>query len=177
MTTTARRGRSTAPLVRLLALLAREAPLEQFQAVLADAVLPGEEEGAQEVAEAVRSAITVRSLLVARRRREQELSALYETAGDLSSLRDLEAVLQAIVHRARQLLDTDTAYLMLHDESRQVTSMRVTDGIRTEAFKHIALELGSGLGGMVAATGTPYATDDYTPGRPARAPDRRGRRR
>jgi transcriptional regulator with GAF, ATPase, and Fis domain len=77
----------------------------------------------------------VRSLLAARRRREQELSALYETAGDLSSLRDLEAVLQAIVRRARQLLDTDAAYLMLHDEPRQLTYMRVTDGIRTDAFK------------------------------------------
>jgi sugar diacid utilization regulator len=149
-------------LVRLLALLAAEAPLEEFTTVLADPELAlGDSGSAAAVRDAVRNALAVRSLLAARRRREQELSALYETAGDLSSLRDLEAVLRAIVHRARQLLDTDAAYLMLHDEDRQLTYMRVTDGIRTDAFKQTQLRLGAGLGGLVAATCTPYATADY----------------
>ncbi|CAA9324122.1 MAG: Regulator of polyketide synthase expression [uncultured Frankineae bacterium] len=147
---------------RLLSLLAAEAPLEDFHAVLADPALTSAADEAKPLREAVRDALQVRSLLAARRRREQELSALYETAGDLSSLRDLEAVLQAIVRRARQLLDTDAAYLMLHDESRQLTSMRVTDGIRTDAFKATQLRLGAGLGGMVAATCEPYATADYS---------------
>ena len=147
---------------RLLGLLAVEAPLEDFHAVLADPALTSSAGDAQPLRDAVRDALRVRSLLAARRRREQELSALYETAGDLSSLRDLEAVLQAIVRRARQLLDTDAAYLMLHDESRQLTSMRVTDGIRTDAFKATQLQLGAGLGGLVAATCEPYATADYT---------------
>ena len=123
-------------LVRLLGLLAEEAPLEDFHAVLADSALTSDHDGSSELRDALRSALTVRSLLANRRRREQELSALYETAGDLSSLRDLEAVLQAIVRRARQLLDTDTAYLMLHDEARHLTYMRVTNGIRTSALKN-----------------------------------------
>ena len=147
---------------RLLELLAAEAPLEDFHAVLADPALMSSGGDAQALRDAVRDALQVRSLLAARRRREQELSALYETAGDLSSLRDLEAVLQAIVRRARQLLDTDAAYLMLHDEARQLTSMRVTDGIRTDAFKVTQLQLGAGLGGLVAATCEPYATADYS---------------
>lgn len=147
---------------RLLSLLAAEAPLEDFHAVLADPALTSSAGDAQPLREAVRDALQVRSLLAARRRREQELSALYETAGDLSSLRDLEAVLQAIVRRARQLLDTDAAYLMLHDEDRQLTYMRVTDGIRTDAFKAAQLQLGRGLGGLVAATCEPYATADYS---------------
>ena len=142
----------------LLALLAAEAPLEEFHAVLADSALA---EHGHPLRDAVGDALRVRALLAARRRREQELSALYETAGDLSSLRDLEAVLQAIVRRARQLLDTDAAYLMLHDEPRQLTYMRVTDGIRTDAFKRAQLRLGAGLGGLVAATCEPYATADY----------------
>lgn len=43
---------------------------------------------------------------------------MYETAGDLSSLRDVEKVLRAIVRRARQLLRTDAAYLTPSDEER-----------------------------------------------------------
>ena len=152
---------ATPTLVRVLALLADEAPLEDFHALLTERALLPTAAGAVELADAVRSALSVRALLADRRRREQELSALYETAGDLSSLRDLEAVLQAIVRRARQLLDTDAAYLMLHDEARQLTYMRVTDGIRTDAFKNTELQLGAGLGGLVAATCRPYATADY----------------
>jgi len=155
-------GHEVAALHRLLALLAAEAPLEEFHAVLADSALTPVADAGQPLRDAVGDALRVRSLLATRRRREQELSALYETAGDLSSLRDLEAVLSAIVRRARQLLDTDAAYLMLHDEPRQLTYMRVTDGIRTDAFKRAQLRLGAGLGGLVAATCEPYATADYS---------------
>jgi signal transduction protein with GAF and PtsI domain len=51
---------------------------------------------------------------------------------------------------------------MLHDEARQLSSMRVTDGIRTDGFKRVQLRLGAGLGGLVAATCEPYATADYS---------------
>ncbi|MEV1143019.1 GAF domain-containing protein [Micromonospora sp. NPDC049799] len=94
-------------------------------------------------------------------RRERELTALYETAGDLSSRRDLEEVLQAIVARARALLGTEAAYLMLIDSRRGDTYVRVTDGIRTDAFKTARLAMGAGLGGLVAQTRRPYATPDY----------------
>ncbi|MEV0492055.1 helix-turn-helix domain-containing protein [Streptomyces atratus] len=109
----------------------------------------------------VDDALQVRARLEERRRREAELGALYETAGDLSSLRDLEAVLQAIVRRARGLLGTDVAYLMLNDTRRGDTYMRVTDGIHTDAFKQARLAMGAGLGGLVAKTAVPYNTPDY----------------
>jgi len=73
-------------------------------------------------------ALRVRSELEGRRRREAELSALFETAHDLAGLRDLDAVLQAIVQRARSLLGTDVAYLSLNDPARGDTYMRVTEG-------------------------------------------------
>ena len=82
-------GTAQATLVRLLALLAEEAPLEQFHDLLAEQALLTSSPDAAELSGAVRSALGVRALLASRRRREQELSALYETAGDLSSLRDL----------------------------------------------------------------------------------------
>ncbi len=106
-------------------------------------------------------ALAVREMLERRARRERELGALYETAGDLSSLRDLDRVLVAIVRRARQLLGTDVAYLTLVDDARGDTYMRVTEGIRTDAFKAVRLSLGTGLGGLVAQKVRPYSTPDY----------------
>ncbi|MFI6369776.1 helix-turn-helix domain-containing protein [Streptomyces sp. NPDC050546] len=106
-------------------------------------------------------ALRVRSELEGRRRREAELSALFETAHDLAGLRDLDAVLQAIVQRARSLLGTDVAYLSLNDPVRGDTHMRVTEGSVAARFQQLRLGMGEGLGGLVAQTARPYVTDDY----------------
>jgi hypothetical protein len=50
---------------------------------------------------------------------------------------------------------------MLNDPERGDTYMRVTDGIHTDAFKAARLEMGAGLGGLVAKTGMPYHSTDY----------------
>lgn len=136
----------------MLDLLLAEAPERAFEAL--SSRLP---DGHPLVEKAMR----LRGVLEQHRRREAELAALYETAGDLSSTRDLEAVLQSIVRRARALLHTDAAYLMLHDEERGDTFMRVTDGIRTTEFQTARLDMGAGLGGLVAKSGVPYSTADY----------------
>ncbi len=106
-------------------------------------------------------ALRVRSELEGRRRREAELSALFETAHDLAGLRDLDAVLRAIVQRARSLLGTDVAYLSLNDPVRGDTYMRVTEGSVAARFQQLRLGMGEGLGGLVAQTARPYVTDDY----------------
>ncbi|CAL9655295.1 hypothetical protein SUDANB105_06775 [Streptomyces sp. enrichment culture] len=106
-------------------------------------------------------ALRVRAELEGRRRREAELSALFETAHDLAGLRDLDAVLQAIVQRARSLLGTDVAYLSLNDPARGDTYMRVTEGSVAARFQQLRLGMGEGLGGLVAQTARPYVTDDY----------------
>ncbi|HEY9473737.1 MAG TPA: GAF domain-containing protein [Mycobacteriales bacterium] len=141
----------------LLDLLAQEAPEADYQALL---------DSAPTMARArteplVERALTIRRTLEHRMRRQTELVALYETAGDLSSQRDSETVLRAIVRRARDLLNTDVAYLMVNDETHNYTRMRVTEGVHTDAFKATRLDLGSGLGGLVAKTNRPYATADY----------------
>lgn len=146
----------------LLQLLRAEAPAEAFERLLADAERAASDpRQLSALRSAVRLALEVRELLLSRTRRERELAALYETAGDLSSLRELQPVLEAIVRRAHDLLGCDATYLMLNDEDRGRTYMRVTRGIRTEAFQNTELALGAGLGGLVAATGHAYATPDY----------------
>lgn len=145
-----------------LELLAREAAPVEFEGPLLAARAAGAD--AEQVAELERAkllALQVRSVLEARRRRESELSALYETAGDLAALTDVDAVLEAIVHRARQLLHSDVAYLSLNDDGRGDTYMRVTEGILAQSFREVRLPMGAGLGGLVAQTATPYSTPDY----------------
>ncbi|MET7740346.1 helix-turn-helix domain-containing protein [Streptomyces sp. NPDC005385] len=147
---------------RLLELLAAGAPAEELGAVAAEARRNGATaQDLAEVEQATEAALRVHSTLRQHRRREAELTALFDTAGDLAALRDLDAVLRSIVRRARMLLGTDTAYLTLPDEEAGDTYMRVTDGSVSELFQNLRLQLGEGLGGLVAQTARPYATPDY----------------
>ncbi|GAA2062459.1 helix-turn-helix domain-containing protein [Streptomyces albiaxialis] len=95
------------------------------------------------------------------RRREAELTALFETVHDLAGLRELDDVLRAIVRRARSLLRTEVAYMTLTDPGRGDTYMRVTDGSVSARFQQLRLGMGEGLGGLVAQTARPYVSDDY----------------
>ncbi|MDR3080680.1 MAG: GAF domain-containing protein [Streptomyces sp.] len=145
-----------------LQLLARGASADAYEqpVLLARAEgLPPERVRALE--QAKRLALRVRAEMEGRRRREAELSALFETAHDLAGLRDVDAVLQAIVQRARSLLSTDVAYLTLHDEAAGDTYMRVTEGSVAARFQQLRLGMGEGLGGLVAQTVRPYVTPDY----------------
>ncbi|MET7617324.1 GAF domain-containing protein [Streptomyces sp. NPDC005408] len=145
-----------------LELLARGAAAEAYDRPLLLARASGA--GPDELAaldQAKQLALRVRAELEGRRRREAELSALFETAHDLAGLRDLDAVLRAIVQRARSLLGTEVAYLSLNDPSAGDTYMRVTEGSVSARFQQLRLGMGEGLGGLVAQTARPYVTDSY----------------
>ncbi|WP_327246635.1 helix-turn-helix domain-containing protein [Streptomyces sp. NBC_01320] len=154
---------SAAPHLRLLLdLLAKDVPAEALGAVSSQARAAGVPAGElAEVEAATATALRIRGALRQHRRRELQLTALFDTAGDLAASRDLDDVLKAIVRRARMLLGTDTAYLTLPDEEAGDTYMRVTDGSVSLLFQRLRLELGEGLGGLVAQTASPYATPDY----------------
>ncbi|MFF4231798.1 helix-turn-helix domain-containing protein [Streptomyces sp. NPDC001820] len=145
-----------------LELLARGAAAEAYDrpVLLARASGTAPDELAA-IEHAKQLALRVRAELEGRRRREAELSALFETAHDLAGLRDLDAVLRAIVQRARSLLGTEVAYLSLNDPSAGDTYMRVTEGSVSARFQQLRLGMGEGLGGLVAQTARPYVTDSY----------------
>jgi DNA-binding PucR family transcriptional regulator len=148
--------------LEFLRLLVEEAPVEAFEGQLREAREAGRSAAEVERAsEGMLLALQVLETLAERRRREVELSALNETANDLTSMRDVGRVLQAIVRRSRHLLGTDTSYLTLIDEERGDTYMRVTEGITVRDFKELRLAYGVGLGGLVAQTKSPYATSNY----------------
>ena len=149
-------------LARLLDLLADGAPAETLGAIASRARAAGVPAAdLADVERATAAALRIRGALRQHRRRELQLTALFDTAGDLAASRDLDDVLKAIVRRARMLLGTDTAYLTLPDEEAGDTYMRVTAGSVSVLFQQLRLELGDGLGGLVAQTASPYATPDY----------------
>ncbi|MFJ8014442.1 helix-turn-helix domain-containing protein [Streptomyces sp. NPDC096339] len=146
--------------LKLLDLLVEGAPAESFTPPHAADPDLSEAEAAA-MADATRVALRIRRTLGRLRRREAELAALFDTAGDLAGLRDPDAVLKAIVHRAKLLLGTDVTYLSLNDDEAGDTYMRVTDGSVSAAFQQVRLGMGEGLGGLVAETARPYTTGDY----------------
>lgn len=150
------------PVRSFVELLYDEAPREEFDAALA-ALSKNAEPGAEfdRLREEHATALRLREHMVRQRQREAELSALYDTANDLTGIRDVDAILTAIVRRARQLLHADMTYLSLNDEGEGASYMKVTDGSVSAEFRNLRLPLGAGLLGLVAQTGAPYYTDDY----------------
>ena len=143
-----------------LDLLYGEAPRAAFDQVLADAEAAGTP-GLDALRRQYDLALRIRELLAHRQSREAELRALYETASDLTAIRDVDEILTAIVRRARQLLNADMTYLSLNDETEGASYMKVTDGALTPEFRSLRLPLGTGLLGLVAQSGAPYFTEDY----------------
>ena len=147
---------------KFLEMLLAGASREDLDLVVAEAEVSG---GTPEQLAALRQqhalALRIHEQTERQRSREAELSALFETARDLTAIRDLDAILAAIVRRARQLLHADMTYLSLNDEQEGASYMKVTDGALTPEFRQLRLPLGTGLLGLVAQSGAPYFTEDY----------------
>ncbi|TQL42190.1 GAF domain-containing protein [Leucobacter komagatae] len=145
----------SSPLLAVLTALESNGPGELFEreldaASVARALTPGE-------AELLRR---IDANLVRGRRRESLLRVLLETTTDLVAITDFDAMLQAIVRRTRMLLGSDMAYISLNDYDARETFVHTTDGVATEAYRNIRMELGSGVLGKIAAgTGSAQALD------------------
>ncbi|WP_326566966.1 GAF domain-containing protein [Amycolatopsis rhabdoformis] len=148
-------------LAHLTFLLAEEASAGEFGAVEGYVRALPEGERKALLVRAVEDARTVRDILARRAQRERETQALYETARDLTSLRDVDEVLSAIVDRVRRLLATDSTYIALIDDDTGDAYMRVTSGTVTAPIRSVRQRPGSGVGGRVIATGRPFATTNY----------------
>ena len=145
-----------------LDLLYDQAPRSAFDDLVAEAERSGlDDAAAARLRHEYDVALRLREMVARQRAREAELSALYDTASDLTAIRDVDAILAAIVRRARQLLNADMTYLSLNDEAEGASYMKVTDGALTPQFRSLRLPLGTGLLGLVAQTGAPYFTEDY----------------
>lgn len=94
------------------------------------------------------------------RQQRAELAALYDIAIRLSSVREVDALLQEVVTQTRRLLSVDVAYLALVDDDAWLT-IRVTEGSLGPRLRGVRLAPGSGLAGQVVDRGEPVTALDY----------------
>ena len=92
-------------------------------------------------------------------RRAGEFAALYETARDLATVRELQPILQTIVERAAALLDAASGSVFLYNAARQDLEIAVAKGM--ELSIGTRFQLGEGMAGRVAQTHEPLIVDDY----------------
>lgn len=112
-------------------------------------------------ARAANAAQNINKRLHDRRQREGLLRVLHDTATDLTGIRDVEAILLAIVKRTRTLTGSDMAYISLNDYSRNETFIRKSDGVATEGYRTIRMPIGTGVLGKAASGISSFQTSDY----------------
>ncbi len=92
--------------------------------------------------------------------RARELAALYDTALEINTQQNLIALLQAIVERATQLLDSPMGGLYLLKPESQTLELVVSHNF-PQAYIGSTLRVGEGLAGRVFQTGEPLMVEDY----------------
>jgi signal transduction histidine kinase len=123
---------------------------------------------------ATQAAIAIENaeLYEAERRRAEEWKALFELGEEVTASPDLQALLDSIVERARSLLRTEVAVLMLLDANAEELRMAAYSGVRTAGTKKLRMLRNHSLQGLVVETGKPvvivdYEADDRLRNRPA----------
>ncbi|MFI6376415.1 helix-turn-helix domain-containing protein [Streptomyces sp. NPDC050546] len=146
----------------MLELLAREAPTTAYDELLTAARRSSAAETELEhLDQALRLASTVRAQLTRRQQREAGLSALVDTARDLTLPYDLDALLKVIARRTRLLLNLDMSWVSFHDEETGDSLVRTSDGHATALTVGFRVPGGAGLGGATRDGGAPFWTPDY----------------
>ncbi|MEP9348595.1 GAF domain-containing protein [Xanthobacter sp. KR7-225] len=147
---------------RILRLLSDNAPLASFDR-LAEEIRRGtrDDDLVREVLADIAVAARLRENSEQKRKREGELTALYETARDLAALRDTDQVLRAIVQRAKQLAGSDIAYLSAADDEHGDFYVRATEGVVSRDFATIRVPRNIGVCGSVAKSRSPFQSSNY----------------
>jgi PAS domain S-box-containing protein len=94
------------------------------------------------------------------RQRAEELGALQATVLDITSQRDLPALLHAIVERAAQLLGATTGGMYVCDPEKKEVRCVVSYNTPHD-YRGVVLKYGEGAAGRVAETGRPLIVNDY----------------
>lgn len=124
--------------------------------------LPADTSGRETLLKSVQIGMAIRERFEEYQQRERGLHAIIETAQDLIAIRDLDRVLQAIVHRARKLMGADIGYLSIYDPEQGDFYVRATDGAFSMQFKQIRVGRDTGICGYVARNKAPYSSTEYS---------------
>lgn len=142
----------------LLRLLSENAEPVEFEAVAREAAALGIPRLDEDVARAA----GVSEQLLHHKKRERELLALYDTARDITALRNTDELLRAIVHRARHLVGGDIAYVSSLEGDTDHFIVRATEGSVSTDFELMKIPRGYGLCGQVAELRRPCHSAHYS---------------
>ncbi|MEV6570306.1 helix-turn-helix domain-containing protein [Streptomyces sp. NPDC051577] len=145
----------------VLELLVAEAPQSAYDALLLEAREAGaDSEELARLTRAVDLSHAVRKNARRREQREAALTALVDTAHDLTSPYDIDGLLRLITRRARRLLGFDMAWLSLSrpDGSAYV---RTSEGETTALNVGLELGTGRGLGSIAQGRRSAVWSADY----------------
>lgn len=90
----------------------------------------------------------------------QEMSSLLEISRALESGEDLQILLESIIEKCMQVMNAESASLMLLDEASHELEFKVALGPKGKEVKLLRLPLGQGIGGWVAQEGKPLLIPD-----------------
>jgi signal transduction histidine kinase len=108
-----------------------------------------------------RSARELRELSELERSRAEEWKTLFELGEEVTASPDMQGLLNSIVVRAKHLLDTDVAALMLLSPDGSELDMAAESGLQTRAMRTLTLIRDRGLQGLALETGAPVMVTDY----------------
>ncbi|MFC8392870.1 GAF domain-containing protein [Streptomyces sp. CB02400] len=149
-------------LLRLLELLAMEAPPQRFDGLTEQARVAGASTEAVAVLDrAAGLALDIHGLFARRQQREAGLSALVDTARELTLPYDVDALLRVIARRARLLLGFDMAWVSLTDRADGRSYVVSADGHASSITVGFAVPSIGGVGNAAAIRSAPFWTPDY----------------
>src|SRR6478735_4103197 len=147
---------------RLVGMLHQGAAAEEFAQCLQEIEgMPDRSAEKSSLVETVRMAMAVHNRLELLSQRERGMSAVIESAKDLSSQLDVTSLLKAIVARARKLLGSDLAWLSGYDTELDGFRVLVADGAVSPRVSAMVARRDHGVASIVMSTRMPFTTADY----------------
>src|SRR5215470_4982736 len=87
------------------------------------------------------------------KRQSQELNIFHDVAKALTSMLDLDSILQTIMEKMAEYFRPDTWSLLMVDEEREELYFAIAVGDAADALKNVRLKVGEGIAGWVAKHG------------------------
>ena len=93
-------------------------------------------------------------------RRLAESNALSQVASAISSVMEVQPLLEMIMEKSKEVMSAEASSLMLVDEKTQELVFQVATGEKGQAIREIRLPMGRGIAGWVAQTKEPLLVPD-----------------
>ncbi|HIP72490.1 MAG TPA: GAF domain-containing protein, partial [Anaerolineae bacterium] len=94
------------------------------------------------------------------KKQTRQLAALHETALEITTRREMPELLQAIAHRAANLLGTPGSTIQLVEPGGETLTVAVVYGLG-KALQNLQVHRGQGITGQVWAAGQPLVINNY----------------